>query len=202
MSRFLSIDELSQLGLARFGENVLIDRSVILVNPGNIALGSHVRIDAFVILIAGSAGIQIGNRIHIGARATIYGGGGEVIMEDFTGISAGVILYTATDDFVEGHLTGPMVPLATRKVREAPVILRRHSGVGAGSVVLPGVELEFGSAVGAMTLVRKKVEACTVISGNPSRVLLVKRDRPLLQRLEREVLSGTVSGNLDRKSVV
>lgn len=190
MSRFLSRWELDALGLASCGSDVAIDRAALLLNPGRIAVGSHVRIDAFSILSAGPDGITCGDHVHIAAGAMVFGGGGAVVFEDFSGLSGRVCLYTATDDFREGHLTNPTVPAEFRKVRCGPVVLRRHAVVGAGAVILPGVELGFGSAVGALSLVRSSVPECAVVAGNPARSLARRRDRERLTALESRLRGG------------
>lgn len=188
MSRFLSRDEISQIGLASYGTDVSIDRTVIFINPGAITLGRNVRIDAYALLSAGSAGIHIGNYIHISFGASIFGGGGQVLLEDFVNISGRVSIYTASDDPVESHLVGPCVPDRFRCVHTGSVTLRSHSQVGAASVLLPGVELGFGSAVGAMSLVHKDVDECTMVQGNPARKLVTRRCRALLEKLGQELM--------------
>jgi len=95
-----------------------------------------------------------------------------------------VSLYTVSDDFVEGHLTNPTVPEEYRRVRRGPVRLGRHALVGSGSVVLPGVTMEYGAAAGALTLVKKSVPACAIVAGNPAIVLRKRRSRELLQERE------------------
>lgn len=190
MSRFLGGDELEALGLASCGGDVAIDRAAVLINPGRIALGSHVRIDAFAILSAGTDGITCGDHVHLAAGAMVFGGGGAVVFDDFTCLSGRVCLYTQTDDFVEGHLTNPTVPREYRKVRSGSVALRRHALVGAGSVILPGVELGFGSAVGALSLVNANVPECAVVAGTPARPLGRHRDRERLVALEARLRGG------------
>lgn len=187
MSRFLTGDELDALGLASCGDDVAIDRAAVLIHPHKISIGSHVRIDAFSILSAGPDGITCGDHVHLAAGTMVFGGGGGVVFEDFSCLSGRVAVYTLTDDFVEGYLTNPTVPAEFRKVRCGPVTLRRHALVGAGSVILPGVELGFGSAAGALTLVRTDVPECVVIAGNPARPSGKRRDRHLLAALEARV---------------
>lgn len=190
MSRFLGGEELAALGLASCGSDVAIDRAAVLINPGQISLGSHVRIDAFSILSAGPAGITCGDHVHLAAGVMVFGGGGAVVFEAFSCLSGRVCLYTQTDDFVEGHLTNPTVPPEFRKVRCGSVTLRRHALVGAGSVILPGVELGFGSAVGALSLVRTSVPDCVVVAGTPARPLGRHRDRGRLEALEARLRAG------------
>lgn len=190
MSRFLDCDELKALGLASCGSDVAIDRAAVLINPDRISVGSHVRIDAFAILSAGVDGITCGDHVHLAAGVMVFGGGGAVRFEDFTCLSGRVSLYTSTDDFVGGHLTNPTVPAGLRSVRCGPVTLRRHALVGAGSVILPDVELGFGSAVGALSLVRASVPECTVVAGSPARPLGRQRDRERLAALEARLRGG------------
>jgi len=190
MSRFLNASELDSLGLRAFGTDVLIDRAAILVNPAAISLGDHCRIDAFALILAGQEGVRIGMHVHIAAGCQIFGGGGAVDLEDFTCLSGRVSVYTATDDFTQGFLTNPTVSAAYRNVRTGGVTMRKHSIVGCGSVVLPGVEMGFGSAAGALTVLRKSVPECNVVCGNPARRLPKRRDRARLERLEQEFLRG------------
>jgi len=61
-----------------------------------------------------------------------------------------------------------MVPERYSNVKAAAVILRRHVIVGSGSIILPGVTLEEGTAIGALSLVRKSTEPWTVYAGIPA----------------------------------
>ncbi|MSU34378.1 MAG: hypothetical protein EXS36_04585 [Pedosphaera sp.] len=61
-----------------------------MINPEKIRIGSHVRIDAFSILSAGTEGIWLGNYVHIGAGTQIFGGRGAVLFEDFSGAAGRV----------------------------------------------------------------------------------------------------------------
>jgi galactoside O-acetyltransferase len=187
MNYFLSPEEIRQLGLASVGTNVTIDRAARLIHPQRMHLGDHVRIDAFCILSAGPDGIRLGNHVHIGAGAYIFGGGGAVVMEDFSGLSGRVSIYTANDDYLHGHLTNPTVPEQFRQVRTGPVTLRRHCIVGAGSTILPGVELGWGSSVGAMVLVQANLPDCAVLRSQPARRAKLRRDRAKLERIEQEL---------------
>jgi len=187
MDRFLSTEELNALGIASFGGNVRIDRSAVIINPQHLSIGSRVRIDAFALLIAGPAGFKIGSNVHIGASTQIFGSSGQVLIEDFAGISPRACLFTATDDFVEGHLTGPTVPLRFRRPKTGKIVLKRHAVVGAGSVVLPNVVIGWGATIGAMSLVRKPVPDLFVMFGHPARKIATRRQQTL-ERLEREYL--------------
>jgi dTDP-4-amino-4,6-dideoxy-D-glucose acyltransferase len=178
-------DEIRQLGVSS-GRNVRIHRSVVLLNPQNIVLGDHVRIDCFSIVSAGPDGIRIGRNVHLAAGVYIFGGGGRVTLEDFAGFSSRVSLYTASDDYTDGFLTNPTVPLKYRKLATGAVYIRKHVIVGSGSVIMPGVDIGQGASIGALTLIRKSVGEFQVISGNPPR-RIATRDRRILD-LEQQLL--------------
>lgn len=52
-------------------------------------------------------------------------------------------------------MTNPMVPVEFTNVTHADVNIGRHVIIGSGSVVLPGVTIGEGAAVGALSLVKK-----------------------------------------------
>ncbi len=183
-----SKDELSSLGLGAFGDDVLIDRSVRLYNPARIKLGSRVRIDCFVVITAGDQGVEIGNNVHVSAHAAIFGGGGRVLIEAFCGLSGRTSIYTSSDDYTEGYIANPTMPAEFRKCTNGAVVLRRHALIGAGTVILPNVELGIGSAVGALSLVRTDVEEFKIVAGIPAEVI-GQRDRKRLLELEQKYLS-------------
>jgi len=183
--RHYSPDELATL-LGSVGTNVRIESSVLLIEPRNIHIGSNVRIDVGCVLSAG-AGIRIGNRVHIGAATHVFAGGAGVIVEDFCGISSRVSFFTSNDDYSSGYMTSTMVPAQYRKVRTAGITLGRHVVIGCGSIIMPGVKLGFGAAIGAMSFVNKAVPDLAIVSGNPVRVI-GHRDGDRLLSLEKKLM--------------
>lgn len=189
MNRFLSADELRGLGLAEVGADALVDRAAILVNAARIRIGSRSRIDAFCVITAGDEGVTIGRRVHLGAGCQVFGGGGAVVLEDYSCLSGRTSVYTTCDDFTDGHLTNPTVPPEFRRVQCGRVTLRRHVVVGCGSVVLPDVELGNGAAVGALSLVRESIPPFEVWGGVPAR-RLGERNAQRLAELEAALLAA------------
>jgi acetyltransferase-like isoleucine patch superfamily enzyme len=173
-----SPDELRGM-LAAVGDNVNIHRSVLMFSPHLIHVGSNVRIDCFSLLSAGQDGIYIGDHVHIAAGVYLFGAGGRIVLESFCGLSSRVAVYTASDDYTEGYLTNPTVPVKFRKVHRGDVVLRRHAIVGAGSILLPAVTLGLGASVGALTLVNKPVGDFAVVAGFPFKVLGERNKRIL-----------------------
>ena len=64
----------------------------------------------------------------------------------------------------------------------------KHVIVGSGSVILPGVALEDGVAVGALSLVSKDCKAFGIYAGNPAR-RVKERKRDLLE-LEKQFVAS------------
>jgi len=85
-------------------------------------------------------------------------------------------------------MTNPMIPDEYTNVVYADVTIGKHVIVGSGTVILPGVTLEEGVAVGALSLVSKKCHAFGIYSGVPAK-RIKERKRDLLD-LERRFLSS------------
>jgi galactoside O-acetyltransferase len=103
-------------------------------------------------------------------------------MADFSGVSHGAKIYSASDDYSGAALTNPTVPREYLNLDVAPVFLGRHAIIGAGSVVLPGAILSEGTAVGAMTLIKHgfKTADWSVYFGSPARKI-ADRAKALLE---------------------
>ena len=168
--------ELKDSGLI-FGENVNISNDVIFYNPQNIIIGNNVRIDSHCILIAGKdTKIIIGNNVHISAGCYFFGGGGNIIMEDYTGTSSRTAIYTASDDYTEGYMTNPTVDEKYKKIKSGDVVLKKHTIVGSGSTILPGVTLEFATSVGAHSLVNKSSKPFDLLFGSPAKFIKKRKN--------------------------
>lgn len=185
----LSIQQLKDIGFKSVGENVLVSDKASIYGADNISIGDNVRIDDFVVLSAGEGGIEIGNYIHIAVFSSLIGAG-KITLNDFCNISSRVSIYSSNDDYSGEYMTNPMVPNILTSVSEAPVLLGKHTIVGCGSVILPGVTLANGCAVGALALVNKSYDEFNIIAGNPA-VVIKKRKKNLLN-LETEILNETM----------
>ena len=165
---YYSQEELNKIGFKSLGKNVKVSTKTSIYGAERISFGDNVRIDDFCFLSAGAGGITLGNNIHISTYSSIAGQG-EVIMEDFSGLSSRVSIYSSSDDYSGAALTNPTIPAEFSNVIHGKVHLKKHVIVGAGSVILPGVLLEIGVAVGALSLVTKSFEEFSIISGNPAK---------------------------------
>jgi dTDP-4-amino-4,6-dideoxy-D-glucose acyltransferase len=182
----LSAEQVKAIGFRNSGSNVAISDKASFYNPSNISIGSNVRIDDFCVLSAGSGGIELGSNIHIAVFSSLIGTG-KMQLCDFANISSRVSIYSSNDDYSGEYLTNPTVPKEFTGVRSADVFIGRHVIIGSGSIVLPGLRLEDGAAVGALSLVNHNCEAFGIYVGIPAK-RIKDRKRDLLE-LEQEYLA-------------
>ena len=168
------------MGFASVGENVQLSDKASIYGVDKIAIGSNVRIDDFVVISAGMDGIVIGSNVHIAVYSSLIGTG-KITLSDFSNISSRVAIYSSNDDYSGISLTNPTVPEAYKSVMHAPVFIGRHVIIGSGSVILPGVSIGEGAAIGALSLVREGCEKFSIYCGNPAKKIK-KRKRCLLEK--------------------
>lgn len=186
----LSRDQIDAMGFAAVGQDVRISDRASFYGISRIKLGNHVRIDDFCVLSAGAGGIEIGNYIHIAVYTSLIGAG-TIKLGDYCNLSSRVSIYSSSDDYSGEFMTNPMVPAEYTGVTDAPVTLGRHVIIGCGSVVLPGVTLHAGVAVGALSLINRDCEAFGVYAGQPARHIKKRSDN--LLRYEKHLLQSAVA---------
>jgi acetyltransferase-like isoleucine patch superfamily enzyme len=175
---FYDHDELTKWGFRKLGSNVLISRRASFHGIQRISIGNNVRIDDFCVLSAGEEGISIGSHVHIAVFVSLIGAA-KITIGDFAGLSGRSSIYSSSDDFSGHFLTGPTVPPNYTNVISRPVNIGRHAVVGAGAVVLPGVSIAEGAAIGALSVVNRDCDPFIIYAGTPARPLK-SRDRHLL----------------------
>lgn len=183
----LSRAAIEALGFSVVGEDIQISDRASFYGVSRIALGNHVRIDDFCVLSAGVGGISVGDYIHIAVYSSLIGAG-QITLSNFCNISSRVSIYSSNDDYSGTTLTNPTVPSEYTGVTHSDVFLDKHVIVGSGSVILPGVTLEEGVAVGALSLVHKRCEAFGIYAGNPAK-RVKERKRDLLE-LEQQFMAS------------
>jgi len=176
---WLTKDQLETMGFAGIGRNARLSDKASFYNCPKIRLGDDVRIDDFCVLSAGEGGINLGDHIHIAVYSSLIGAG-NISLEDFCNISSRVSIYSSNDDYSGEAMTNPTVPQEFTKVCHSDVRLGRHVIVGSGSVIFPGVTLEDGVAVGALSLVKENCWTFGIYAGIPARCI-GKRHRGLLE---------------------
>ena len=170
--------ELKELGLKKYGKNVLISKDARIYGPNKMVIGNNVRIDDFVIL-AGE--IELGSYIHIGAFSLLSGKFG-IKMKNFTASSSHVTIYTVNEDYSNGtSLTNPTIPSNLRLIEEGSVILEEHSLVGANTVLLPSTHLKTGVVIGANSVVKGILDDWNLYGGIPAKKIKKRPSEKILK---------------------
>lgn len=175
---FLTDEEIEKMGFKSIGTNCLLSSKASFYNCKNISIGNNVRIDDFCVLSAGEEGIEIENYIHIAVFTSLIGKG-KIHIKDFANISSRVSIYSSNDDYSGLTMSNPMIPDEYKNVFSAPVIIGKHSIVGAGSIILPDSILQAGATIGALSLVSGIVPSFEIFAGVPAKKIK-ERSKKLL----------------------
>jgi acetyltransferase-like isoleucine patch superfamily enzyme len=160
-------NDLKQYGFKSIGKNVLIDKNCTIIGKENISIGDNVRIDGFTTITCINNGyLKIKGNNHIASYCLIAASGG-ITFERFSGIAHGVKLYSSSDDYSGKSLTNPTISKKYKNEVVKPIYLGEHCIIGSNSVVLPGVNISQGVAVGAMSLVTKNLDEWGIYFGTP-----------------------------------
>lgn len=89
------------------------------------------------------------------------------------------MIYSSNDDYTGCALTNPTVPPDFTNVTSLPVMLEKHVIVGSGSVILPGVIIQEGAAIGALSLVNRNCERFGFYLGIPVKRIRSRSDNLL-----------------------
>lgn len=171
-------NDLKDVGFKALGCNVKIAKDNTIVGLENISIGDNVRIDSYCVIIAAGGWLDLGSHIHLGGLCYLSAGSG-IRMEDFSGLSQGVRIYSQTDDYSGKYLTNPTIPEKYTGVTKGTVVLERHVIIGSGTVILPKVTIGEGSSIGALSLVSKNLEPWGVYFGCPAKRLKDRSKRLL-----------------------
>ncbi len=166
------------------GRDVLIFEPVAIMKPERIWLNNNIIISEFA-YINGGLGLYVGNHIHIAAHTSISGGG-YCVMEDFSGISAGVRLITGSAIFNGEGLTSPTLPLKYQAILRSYIILKKHSILATNVIVHPGVIIGEGTIVASGSIVTKDTEPWSIYMGTPAKKIK-ERDNSTIFELEKKV---------------
>lgn len=182
---FLTRHQLEEMGFRYLGENVRVSDKAAIYNPEQIDIGDNSRIDDFCVV---SGKVSIGRNVHIAVFCNIAGGTEGIELDDFSGLAYGCHVFTQSDDYTGATLTNPTVPKEFKNERREPIRIGRHSIIGTNSLIFPGVTVEEGCSVGAMSMVLKSTEPWSIYVGVPAR-RVKERKRDLLE-LEASYLFG------------
>ena len=108
-------------------------------------------------------GVELGDRVKIQNAALVYRG---VSVEDGVFIGPGAIL---TNDRYPRAITSTGDLARAEDWTVSPVVLRYGSSIGAGAVVVAGVEVGRFATVGAGAVVTRNVPSHALVAGSPAR---------------------------------
>jgi dTDP-4-amino-4,6-dideoxy-D-glucose acyltransferase len=154
------------------GNDVVIDKDVVIKQQDHLYIGNHVAIDKGFFC---TTKVYIGNYVHISPYVTIIGGkNAEFTAKGFNNLMAGCRIICGSDRFDDSGLFGAMIPnnLKGKQIIK-PVIIEEFANVGTNTIVLPGTILRKGVLVTAGSLILGDTEEWGVYKGNPA--VLVKK---------------------------
>jgi galactoside O-acetyltransferase len=167
------------------GRNVIIGRTARIRYPEAVSIGDNCIIDDFTYI---STRLELTSFVHISSGCKLIGGRDVLVrFSPFSTLAPNVVVAAGSDDYVAGIAT-PLVPKKFKGAVEiGDIHIGRHCIVGASSVLLPGVTLHDGAAVGALSLVNGDLAPWKLYAGVPAR-LLRPRNRARILSLERAFL--------------
>jgi len=174
---YYTAEQLKTLGFKSLGQNVKISDKASIYNHEQIEIGDNSRIDDFCVI---SGKITIGRNVHVTPTCLVAGGEKGIIFEDFATIAYGVKVFTQSDDYSGRTMVNSTIPAEYKNEFKKEVIIKKHSIVGAGSIIMPGIILAEGTSVGAMSLVLKDTLPWSIYVGSPA-MKLKNRKKDLLE---------------------
>lgn len=174
---YLNRSELEAMGFASLGSNVKISEKASIYEPEKMEIGDNCRIDDFCVV---SGRIVMGRNVHIAPGCLVAGGSPGVTLSDFCGLAYHVQVFAQSDDYNGSTMTNPTVPAGFKAEIKEPVLIGRHTIVGSGAVITPGVALGEGTAIGALALVLRPTEPWSVYAGVPAK-FIKSRSQDLLK---------------------
>lgn len=188
---YLSIKELQALGFKSLGENVKISDKAALYDIERISIGDNSRIDDFCII---SGRVEIGKFVHITPMCLIAGGEKGIFLSDFCTLAYGVKIFAQSDDYSGNTMVNSLIGKKYKNEKVEPIHIKEHVIIGTNSVIFPGVIIDTGCSIGAMSLIIKDTLPWGIYVGIPAK--RIKERKKSLLNLEKQFL-----GELNHDSI-
>ena len=155
MQKNIRIHSLSDVQTTDIGENTMIWQFCVVLAKAKIGKNCNINASCFI-----ENDVTIGDNVTVKSGVYVWDG---VHLEDNVFVGPNV---TFTNDKYPRSKEYPD--------SFAKTLIRKGASLGAGSVILPGIEVGEKALVGAGAVVTKNVPAGAVVFGNPARIVTKK----------------------------
>lgn len=159
------------------GENVIIGKNVSFRNPELVSIGDNSIIDDMTSI---SGSVSIGKFVHIGSNCTLQASSQGIVLEDFSGVSAGSRIFAVSSDYIGSQIDLPTLNKTLvdyNKIIKGQVKVGKYSLIGSNCIVLPGINIPKGSTFQAGSIIREKKYKEWHFHGGRNLKPLYKRDK-------------------------
>ncbi|MGL5721043.1 MAG: acyltransferase [Brevinema sp.] len=165
----------------KIGEHTHVAETAIIRQPDHCIIGAYGSILDYTLI---SPKLTLGNFCLIDRLCIIAGSSYHFTMEDFTGLGGGVSIWCQSNDYVHNLVS-------SRAQFTGDVILKKYSGVGAGTVVMPNNVIPEGTTIGANSFVPYNfpLKEWSVYAGSPVRFIKARDKESVLKEAEELALA-------------
>jgi acetyltransferase-like isoleucine patch superfamily enzyme len=184
--------------LGRVGRGVVFGQGVTLRHPHKIRIGENSVIDDYSVLDAkgeSNDGISIGANAYVGRNSILSCKEGSIHLDDYCNVSANCMILSETEVslgkycFLAGNcylvaggnhsFDKVSVPIMFQpSYSKGGIKIGEDVWLGAGAIVLDGVEIGRGSVVGAGSVLTKSLPENSIAVGSPARRVRVRGAAP------------------------
>lgn len=129
-----------------------------------VGLRSEIEADVTFKITDASAEIRVGDRVFIG-RGTILDISESLIIDSGVLIAPGCFI-TDHNHGIEGR-----IPIGNQACCSDKIVIERDAWLGAGVIVLPGVQIGEGAVIGAGSVVTEDIPPFALAVGSPAVVV-------------------------------
>jgi acetyltransferase-like isoleucine patch superfamily enzyme len=177
----------------RLGHRCILRTGVIIDAPGPnpLVLGDDVQLNRGVYLGAFGDHFEVGPRTQFNRNALVDGRGSVRIGSDvMVGPGAQIISYTHKFDRLD-------VPIWSQGMEGREIVIGDDVWIGAGAIVLAGVQVGRGSIVGAGAVVTRSCPPLSILAGVPARVIGTRGKEPASPESAGPHIAGNPPGDAD-----